>query len=169
MQKRLLVARGVLASPAVLLVDEATHDLDPEAALRVRELVRLLADRGTAVIWATQRLDEIRGFADTVTLLAGGRVRFSGAVAALLEHAPRRRYVLRLDAPSSTEALQAAVGDHGGLTAADAGHVLLELHDGAGLGAAVAALERAGATVRDCRQESSEAESAFLALLERAA
>ena len=47
----------------MLLVDEATHDLDPAAAATVRELIAGCAERGAAVLWATQRLDELRGFA----------------------------------------------------------------------------------------------------------
>ena len=64
MQKRLSVARALLMDPPILLVDEATHDLDPEAAMRVQRLVREAAGRGAAVMWATQRIEEIRGFAD---------------------------------------------------------------------------------------------------------
>ena len=64
MQKRLSVARALLTAPPVLLVDEATHDLDPKAASDVRQLVAELARDGAAVVWATQRIDEIRGFAD---------------------------------------------------------------------------------------------------------
>ena len=48
MQKRLSIARALLTEPSVLLIDEATHDLDPEAAARMRELVRGLADRCAA-------------------------------------------------------------------------------------------------------------------------
>src|SRR3954462_1804870 len=87
MQKRLSVARALLTEPPVLLVDEATHDLDPEAAVQVRELIRDLAANGTAVLWTTQRIEEIRGFADRVTFLAGGRVHFAGPVAELLTRA----------------------------------------------------------------------------------
>jgi ABC-2 type transport system ATP-binding protein len=168
MQKRLLLARALLSEPTVLLVDEATHDLDPEAAERVRALVRSCADRGAAVLWATQRIDEIRGFAETVTFLAGGRVRFEGTVDGLLAHAPRRRYVLRVDGRSA-DALATAVAELAELHTVDAAHVLLALAPGAGLGAAVAAMEAAGATIRDCRQERSEGEAAFFALLEDAA
>jgi ABC-type multidrug transport system ATPase subunit len=50
--------------------------------------VRDLADAGTAVLWATQRIEEIRGFADTVTVLGRGAVRFDGTVPELLARSP---------------------------------------------------------------------------------
>jgi ABC-2 type transport system ATP-binding protein len=84
MQKRLSIARALLTEPAVLLIDEATHDLDPEGADRVRALVAERAAAGAAVVWATQRVEEISGFADRVTLLSAGRVRFTGSVIELL-------------------------------------------------------------------------------------
>ena len=88
--------RALLTNPSALLVDEATHDLDPHAAAGVRDLVAELARDGAAVLWTTQRLDEIRGFADRVTLLREGRVRFCGTVNELMAHAQARRFVLRL-------------------------------------------------------------------------
>jgi ABC-2 type transport system ATP-binding protein len=87
MQQRLAVARALLTRPAVLLIDEATHDLDPVAAATVRRLVVERADAGTAVLWATQRLEELRDFADEVTLLAAGAVAFNGTVDALASRA----------------------------------------------------------------------------------
>ena len=39
MQRRLALARALLCDPAILLIDEATHDLDPDGARRVRALV----------------------------------------------------------------------------------------------------------------------------------
>jgi ABC-2 type transport system ATP-binding protein len=84
MQKRLSIARALLTEPEVFLVDEATHDLDPEGAQRVRSLVAERAAQGAAVVWTTQRVDEISGFANRVTVLSGGRVRFTGSVGELL-------------------------------------------------------------------------------------
>src|SRR5260221_2097149 len=101
MQKRLSVARALLSDPSVLLVDEATHDLDREGSQRVRDLIRAAAVRGTAVIWTTQRVDEIRGFAARVTLLARGQVRFSGTVPELMSLAESRSYLLGLDASAA--------------------------------------------------------------------
>jgi ABC-2 type transport system ATP-binding protein len=173
MQKRLSVARALLTDPAVLLVDEATHDLDPEGARLVRGLVADCARRGAAVVWATQRLDEIRGFADHVTLLAEGRVRFAGTVPGLLEHSTPHRYVLqlrngRLSARHLAAKSQEALGVLGLIEPAggddDAEHFLLLLGEHALLGSAFVALAAAGIDVVACREDRSDIEDAFVAL-----
>jgi ABC-type multidrug transport system ATPase subunit len=173
MQKRLSVARALLTDPSVFLVDEATHDLDPAAARNVIELIRRLCDQGAAVVWATQRLDEIRGFADDVSLLLHGNVRFSGSVPELMAHAAPRLYLLRLqDALGGRDlgdAVGAAVGASGWVEragAAGSADYRLHLRDDVVLGDALAALAAADVRVLACREERSEVEEAFLALVE---
>jgi len=170
MQKRLGIARALLVHPQVLLVDEATHDLDPAGARQVRDLVRAVADEGAAVLWATQRLDEIRGFAGHVTVLDRGNVRFGGTVAALMEHARDRRYLLRVR-HATPEQLRAALGPaaHAEPVAEGGEHYLLVLAEDATLGVAIAALESAGVEVLTCRHEESDVEQAFLAVVGGAA
>jgi ABC-2 type transport system ATP-binding protein len=170
MQKRLSFARALVHAPAVLLVDEATHDLDPVAAERVRALTRDCAGRGAAVIWATQRIEELTGFAERVTVLDRGAVCFAGTVAALAAAGGGDRHVIGLG-PRTTAALPALDAALGRLQpAADAGHALLTLAPGVSLGAALAALTVAGAEVTSCRDERPAMERAFLAVTgERAA
>ncbi len=172
MQKRLSVARALLTEPAILLVDEATQGLDPEGARRVRDLVNSVARRGTAVIWATQILDEIRGFADAVTLLGEGQVRFAGSVPELIAHAAPRRHLLRLRncLPPGTRletAAKHALLDRGRIEiagSASSEHYRLTLGEGYTLGTALVALAESGIEVLACRQEQSELEEAFLSL-----
>jgi ABC-2 type transport system ATP-binding protein len=174
MQSRLSVARALLTDPPVLLVDEATHDLDPGSARRTQELIRAAARRGTAVIWATQRVDEIRGFAARVTMLSHGTVRFSGSVPGFMSHSVARKYLLRLrNGPWTTEGLQAAlgraIGEMGTIAAhdgGDSGHYVLALADGIVLGDALAALTAAHVQVLACQEERPEIEEAFLRLTE---
>jgi ABC-type multidrug transport system ATPase subunit len=172
MQKRLSVARALLADPPILLVDEATHDLDPDGARRVRDLVSAAAERGAAVVWATQRLDEIRGFADKVTLLSEGRAAFAGTVPELMATAVPRRYLLRLQngrpaAYSLAAVGRVALGSLGTLELvgeSSSEHYVLALAEEVVLGDALSALWRADIAVLTCREERSEIEQAFLAL-----
>jgi ABC-2 type transport system ATP-binding protein len=162
MQKRLSVARALLTNPPILLVDEATHDLDPEGAQRVRDLVVAAAGRGAAVVWATQRLDEIRGLADGVTLIAQGREAFVGSVPELMAHAVPRRYLLRLRGSMESDALNGLATLE--RTGESAEHFLLSLREGVVLGDALAALAAAGLDVLTCTEERSGIEQAFLSL-----
>lgn len=176
MLKRLLIARAFLTDPDVLLVDDATHGLDPEGSRRVRDLVIEAARRGAAVVWATQHLDEIRGLAQRVTLLDNGRVRFSGSVPELMAHAAPRRHIVRLRNcnPPGEElevVAQRALRERGQITIAagsDQEHYLVSLADGVVLGDALTALATAQIQVLACRQERSEIEAAFFALMSEA-
>jgi ABC-type multidrug transport system ATPase subunit len=165
MQKRLSVARALLTEPRILFVDEATHDLDPQGAERIRELVREQARQGVAVVWATQRVEEIRGFVDQVTLLHAGTIRFQGTVPQLLASMPRRRFLVRVEPGQDPAAMRTAVSGLAELRdGSDPEHVVLGMAEGVTLGRAIAALEAAGVSILACTEEGSGVEEAFLFL-----
>jgi ABC-2 type transport system ATP-binding protein len=80
-QRRLaaIVAAAALDRP-LLLVDEATAALDPEAVLVLREVLRATAARGHAVLVATQDLHFAESVCDRITLLSAGRVVAEGSL-----------------------------------------------------------------------------------------
>lgn len=174
MQKRLSVARALLTSPSILLIDEATHDLDPHAARVVRELVRQIASEGAAVVWATQRIDEIRGLAQEVTLLSAGEVRYAGSVVKLAARVRVTKHVLRLRSRATLSAptlLELRELLHGTATVEpatdDVELFVITLHADRSLGDALATLVDADLDVVSCREAQSEIEEAFVQLTGR--
>lgn len=171
MLKRLAIARALLPSPKLLLLDEATHDLDPNGAELVRNLVRGAVEKGATVLWASQLVDELPGFADTVTVLGRSRVVFDGPVKELLSVAVVRKYTVRVDNGfAGDEALRIAkraIGPMGRVATADGRGIeqlLLELSPTVALGDAIGALSTAGLRVVACTEERSGIQEAFATL-----
>jgi ABC-type multidrug transport system ATPase subunit len=124
------------------------------------------------VVWATQRVEELVGFADRATVLDRGTVRFAGTVAALAARGGGDRHVVRLGAATAApvDRLDAALGTSGRLLpSSDASEALLALAPGVSLGTALAALMAAGAEITGSRDEHPPIERAFRVVTERAA
>jgi len=76
-KQRLAVARAMLASPPVLLLDEPTRSLDPLAAARMREMIRLLAqqDPPVTIFLTSHNLSEVETLCGRVAVISRGRIR----------------------------------------------------------------------------------------------
>jgi ABC-2 type transport system ATP-binding protein len=76
-KQRLAVARAMLASPPVLLLDEPTRSLDPLAAERMRELIRSLAEQDppVTILLTSHNLAEVETLCARVAVISRGRIR----------------------------------------------------------------------------------------------
>jgi ABC-type multidrug transport system ATPase subunit len=77
-RQRLNLAISLLGDPHVLLLDEPTAALDAGQRRRLWERVAALRERGGAVVFATQSLEEVELVADRVAALREGRLVFTG-------------------------------------------------------------------------------------------
>jgi ABC-2 type transport system ATP-binding protein len=84
-QQRVNIAAGLLADPAVLLLDEPSSSLDPRQRERLWSFVGGLARGGTAVVFTTHNVAEAERYADRVLVLADGELLFEGTPRALHE------------------------------------------------------------------------------------
>lgn len=107
MRQRLSLAVAGLAPVRLMVLDEPTGSLDPEAALRLRRQARRWRDEGRALLFSTHVLDDVEELADRVVLLVDGRVVARKTVPQLLAEM-RGLTVLRLDVEQPTEAHVAA-------------------------------------------------------------
>lgn len=111
MRQRLSLAVAELPEVELMLLDEPTAALDPEAALAFRELARRWRRAGRALLFSTHRLTDAQELADRVVVLVGGKAVVEETIGEL--RARLRRYsVLRVDldepGPEHREAALAA-------------------------------------------------------------
>jgi ABC-2 type transport system ATP-binding protein len=78
MQQRLGIAQALVGSPRLLMLDEPTSALDPVGRRVVRDLLRELRSRGTAVVLSSHLLSEVELVCDRVAILADGLIVAQG-------------------------------------------------------------------------------------------
>jgi ABC-2 type transport system ATP-binding protein len=102
-RQRLALALALVGDPEVLLLDEPTAGMDPEAKRSTRELVAGLRADGRAILMTTHDLADVERLADRVVILARGRIVAQGSPAELTAGgSPALR--LRLTAPLAPDA-----------------------------------------------------------------
>jgi lipooligosaccharide transport system ATP-binding protein len=84
MRRRLMVARALVADPELLILDEPTTGLDPQARQLVWEKLRQLKRRGVTQILTTHYMEEAAALCDRVAIMDGGRIVAEGAPADLI-------------------------------------------------------------------------------------
>src|SRR5215208_2318938 len=91
MRRRLLIARGLVHRPRLLLMDEPTVGLDPQVRQELWALIDSLRSEGTSILMSTHYIEEAQRLADTVAIMADGRAVATGKPGELIaEHAGRK-------------------------------------------------------------------------------
>ncbi len=73
-RQRVEILRCLLQNPKLLILDEPTSVLTPQAVARLFEVLRALAAEGCSILYISHKLEEIRELCDTATILRGGKV-----------------------------------------------------------------------------------------------
>lgn len=110
MRQRLGIARALLGSPEVLILDEPTNGLDPDGIADMREFLRTLPARANAtVLLSSHLLGEVEQVADRVGIIHQGRLVLEDDLATLRAgQAPQLR--LGCDAPDRAHAVVLGLG-----------------------------------------------------------
>ncbi|HVL76169.1 MAG TPA: ABC transporter ATP-binding protein [Noviherbaspirillum sp.] len=72
--QRVEIVRALLAKPQLLILDEPTSVLTPQAVEKLFETLRKLADEGCSILYISHKLDEIRALCHSCTVMRGGKV-----------------------------------------------------------------------------------------------
>jgi ABC-2 type transport system ATP-binding protein len=86
MKQRVSLARALLHDPPMLLMDEPAAGLDPRARIELRELLRVLAERGKAILISSHILTELAEICDGAVIIERGRLLGAGTLDQLMHH-----------------------------------------------------------------------------------
>ena len=85
MKQRLCLARALIHDPPVLILDEPAAGLDPRARIEIRELIKLLAGEGKAILISSHILTELAEICDIVGIIELGQLVATGPVGEILQ------------------------------------------------------------------------------------
>ena len=78
MRRRLLIARGLVHRPRLVLLDEPTVGLDPQVRQEIWALIDALRTEGTTILMSTHYIEEAQRLCDTVLIMSHGRAVAAG-------------------------------------------------------------------------------------------
>ncbi|MBJ7482705.1 MAG: ABC transporter ATP-binding protein [Chloroflexi bacterium] len=108
MKRRLSIARSLIASPRILMLDEPTTGLDPQARHLLWDALQRLKRGGTTIVLTTHYMDEAEQLCDRLVVMDQAKIVAEGSPRQLIaEHASRE--VLELRFPNGTESIDVKV------------------------------------------------------------
>ena len=172
MRQRLGLAAALLTKPRLLVLDEPYNGLDPAGKKHVHGVFNRLATDGTTVVLSSHRMDDLEALCSEVTIIATGRVVFSGPLGKLSAENRELDYRLRTSDPQAARRLALDTPGLRIVEGSDAGPrqdtgVLVVRAPVAALDELVVRLVRADIAVRELAPVVSPLEAAFLALTEQ--
>ncbi|MEU9211124.1 ABC transporter ATP-binding protein [Streptomyces sp. NPDC048415] len=170
MRQRLGLAAALLTKPRLLVLDEPSNGLDPAGKKHVHGVLNRLAADGTAVVLSSHNMDDLEALCSEVTIVATGRVVFSGPLNKLA--ADNRELDYRLLTSDPQAARRVADDAPGVRVVDDAGvrqdaELLVVRALVPALDDLVVRLVEEGVALRELTPVVSPLEAAFLALTEQ--
>jgi ABC-2 type transport system ATP-binding protein len=86
MKQRVSLARAIVHDPPLLILDEPAAGLDPRARVELRELLRILAKQGKAILISSHILTELAEICNGAVIIEHGRIVAAGTIEEILNH-----------------------------------------------------------------------------------
>lgn len=113
MKRRVTIARSLINEPSLLLLDEPTTGLDPQARHVLWDRLHRLKQRGVTLVLTTHYMDEAEQLCDRLVVMDGGRIVAEGSPRALIERYSTREVLELRYAPGTNEERSHAIADIG--------------------------------------------------------
>ncbi|HLL69118.1 MAG TPA: ABC transporter ATP-binding protein [Micromonosporaceae bacterium] len=164
MKRRLTIARALINEPEIVLLDEPTTGLDPQARHLVWERLFRLKQRGVTLVLTTHYMDEAEQLCDRLVVMDAGRIAAEGSPRELIGRYSTREVVELRFPDDDPDAVLGKLSGLGERCEVLPDRILLYAHDG---DAAVAALHDRQLTPTSVLVRRSSLEDVFLHLTGR--
>ena len=168
MKRRLNLVIGLVHRPKVLLLDEPTVGIDPQARNAILEIIRDIARQGTTILFTTHHLEEAEKLCDRIAIMDHGQILQTGSVRELAKVVGDRD-VITLRGRFSAGQIQQCL-EHEPVSVLSASEHVATLHlvsENYGLASLVGRLSQAGIELADVSVQKPTLESVFLKLTGR--
>jgi ABC-2 type transport system ATP-binding protein len=168
LKRRLNLAAGLVHAPDLLLLDEPTVGIDPQARLRILDVVRDQARNGRAVLYTSHYLEEAEQLCGRLAIIDHGRVLAAGTVAEL-RRLVGEGPVVRVRGSIDGDGLKALAGRCPGVSflSADGDSASFSARDPDACSGLVRELFGSGLKLDDLRVQEPNLQSVFLKLTGR--
>jgi ABC-2 type transport system ATP-binding protein len=163
-RQRLFLALALVNRPALLVLDEPTAGLDPQARRQLRAVIGELRSEGRTVLLSTHDLEEAAQLCDRVAILDRGRILAVAAPAELIARAYTPTRVILQSAPPLTQNLIDSLSDVAAASYGDRGWILYTPAPNRLLAELVRRADQAGSELLDVELRRPTLEDVFVEL-----
>ena len=162
MKRRLLIAKALVHTPPVLILDEPTAGVDIELRRQLWEYVQELHSRGTTIILTTHYLEEAEALCDHIAIMHHGEIVANESKTSLMTRLDKRTLLITpteplSELPSKLSGLEASLNKDG--------QIAINYRSGTdSISAMLNQVKAAGLSILDLRTEEPDLEDVFLSL-----
>lgn len=160
MKRRLMIARGLVHGPKVLILDEPTAGVDIELRREMWDFLTTLNQSGTTIVLTTHYLEEAEQLCKNMAIINQGEIVAKGPVKELLSKMDKETFIFDLEKPLP-EATKTLIGTFG-VHQVDTDTIEMTVHQGESINDAIIALNRLDIRVRSVRNKTNRLEEFFL-------
>ena len=163
MKRRLLVAKAMVHSPPILVLDEPTAGVDIELRRALWDYVRLLNQQGVTIVLTTHYLEEAEELCDRIAIIHQGRVVANEPTRTLIAKAQEKAVVVTFDQEIGTLPVNACFEN---IALVDERTLEITYRkDKVNAGEVLAAVQRDGFGIVDVKTRDPDLEDVFLSLV----
>ncbi|HFD11412.1 MAG TPA: ABC transporter ATP-binding protein, partial [Crenotrichaceae bacterium] len=164
MKRRLMIARALVHSPRLLILDEPTAGVDIEIRRSMWDLMQQINEAGTTIILTTHYLEEAESMCRNIAIINDGQIVEHSDITSLLNKLEIDSFILNLHDPVSE--LPEISGYH--LNLSDSKTLIADIPRGLDLNPLFSGLTEAGIKVSSMKNKTNRLEQLFLNLVDSA-